>query len=101
MDARNSGQVVRTKYAEMLAMKVFFFLYVQVQSPWDETVPELKRWQAAWAKRAWNREPQVEFALSDSPWERPCFNSGTLPCSFFPSLDSCCLKSHTALRTGF
>ena len=30
------------------------------------------------AKRASNRKPQTEFAPSDSPWERPCFNSGTI-----------------------
>ena len=34
------------------------------------------------AKRAWNKKHQAEFAPSDSPWERPCFNSGTLPCTY-------------------
>ena len=38
-----------------------------------DKVPELKQWQAAWAKRASSREPQSEFAPYDSPWERPCF----------------------------
>ena len=43
-------------------------------------VPELKQWQAIWAKRVSSRKPQAEFVPCDSPWERHCFNSGTLPC---------------------
>ena len=38
-------------------------------------VLELRQWQAARTKRASNRKPQGEFAPSDSPWERFCFNS--------------------------
>ena len=44
-------------------------------------VPESKQWQAAWAKRASIEKPQAKLAPSDSPWERPCFNSGTVPCT--------------------
>ena len=40
-------------------------------------VPELKQWQVVWAKRASNWKPQAKFVPSDSPRERPCFNSGT------------------------
>ena len=40
----------------------------------------LKQWQAAWAKRVSNRKLQGEFVPSDSPWERPCFQLGTLTC---------------------
>ena len=32
------------------------------QSPWVETVPELKLWQAVWAKCVSNRKPQAELA---------------------------------------
>ena len=46
--------------------------------PRVEMVPELKQWQAAWAKRISKRKSQAEFAPSDSPWERPCFNSDTV-----------------------
>ena len=41
----------------------------------------MKQWQAAWAKRASSRKPQAAFVPSDSPWERPCFNPGTWPCT--------------------
>ena len=48
------------------------------QSARVETVPELKQWQAAWAKRASNRKPQAEFVPFDSPWERPCCKARTV-----------------------
>ena len=53
------------------------------QSPWVETVA------SRMAQNAYRIErPQAEFAPSESPWGRPCFNSVTLPsahdifCSF-------------------
>ena len=57
-----------------------FSLDEQGTVPEFETVPELKPWQAAWAKRVSRRKPQGEFVPSDSPREGPCFYSGTLPC---------------------
>ena len=53
-----------------------FFISFLVQGK----VLELKQWWAAWAKRAYDGKPRAEFAPSDSPGERPCFRSGTLPC---------------------
>ena len=54
--------------------------------PWEKClqgkIPELEQWQDAWAKSASNRKPQTEFTPFDSPWKRPCFNSGTLPCTY-------------------
>ena len=42
----------------------------------ESKAPELKQWQAAWAKRASNRKPRAKFAPSDSPWERPVSTQG-------------------------
>ena len=61
-------------------------------------VPQLKQWQAAWAKCAPHRKLQAKFAPSDSPWKRPFqlryrFNSETLP---YTSP----VKNHTDYRTG-
>ena len=56
----------------------------KIPSSKESKAPELKQWQAVWAKRASIGKPQEKFAPFDSPWERPrfqlrpCFNNGTL-----------------------
>ena len=61
-----------------------FFLFRSKILDWftvQSKVPELKQWRAAWAKCTLEWKPQEKFVPVDPPWERSCFNSGTLPCT--------------------
>ena len=66
------------------------------QSAWVDTVPWVETVASRMAqKRSSNRKPQVKFGPCDSPWERPCFNSGTLLCLHHSYLQLISLLSWT------
>ena len=68
------------------------------QSPWVETVSELKQWQAAWAKRTLKRKSQAKFVPFDSPWERPASTQGLCLVHVFLESEECWLGKINILR---